>query len=351
MSLSLNRALGALAVVALFPVLQQDGAGFKVVKTIPVGGTGTSWDYALADAASHRLYVSHGTEAVVIDTDKDTVIARVTPAPGIHGIAVANDLNKGFTSNGRDTSVTVFDLKTFAALARIVVGGNNPDAIWYDDVSKRVFTMNAVGSLTAIDAVKNTAIGTIPLPGKPEFAQTDGKGLMFVTIETDPGQVSVIDTKAFKELKHYTLEGCAAPTGMAYDRKNNRVFNSCSDSKTLSVSDPTTGKVIVTIPMCTGTDAAAYDPDLHLVFASCSDGTMTVVRQDGPDKYTSLGNATTKAGSRTMAYDVRTHKAYLAAVDRQPRDPNAPPPAGGRGGRGPAAVPGSFHVLVLQQNK
>lgn len=322
----------------------QDGAGYKVIKKIPVGGTGTSWDYALADAPGHRLYVSHGTEAVIINTDNDSVIGRITPTPGIHGIAVANDLNRGFTSNGRDTSVTIFDLKTLATIATVKVTGTNPDAIWYDDVSKRVFTMNAIGSSTVLDAATGTVVATIKLPGKPEFAQTDGKGLIFINIESDTGQIVVIDTKAAKEVKHYLLPGCASPTGLAIDRKNNRLMSACDD--VMAVSDPATGKVVATIPICAGTDAAAFDPELHLAFASCSDGNMSVVRQDGADKYTSMGKAKTMPRSRTMAYDVRTHRAYLAAIEIGTADTTAG--RGGRGGRAPA-VPGSFQVIVLER--
>ncbi|HKS05939.1 MAG TPA: hypothetical protein VJR92_06465 [Gemmatimonadaceae bacterium] len=328
----------------------QDGGGFRIVKKIPVGGAGTSWDYTLADAPSHRLYVSHGTEAVVIDTERDSVIGRVSPTPGIHGIAVANELNRGFTSNGRDTSVTIFNLKTLEIIGVVKVTGLNPDAIWYDDVTKRVFTMNAAGSSTVIDAAKGEVVGTIPLPGKPEFAQTDGKGLIFITIETDTGQILVADAKAVKEVRRYSLDGCVRPRGLAIDRRANRLFSSCENS-VLVVSDLSAGKLVATIPICTGTDAAAYDPDLHLIFAPCSDGNMTVIRQDGADTYTSLGNAKTQLRSRTMAYDVRTHTAYLAAVDVGPAPPPDSAAAAGRGGRGRGApaIPGSFSVLVLKK--
>jgi hypothetical protein len=351
MSYSLRNYLAALvSLVAATQLAAQTGAGFQVTKKIPLGGAG-SWDYTLVDAASHRLYQSHGNEAVVINLDTDSVIGRVTPANGIHGIAVANEFNRGFTSNGRDTSVTIFDLKTFATIAVVKVTGTNPDAIWYDDVSKRVFTMNAAGSSTVLDAAKGTVVATIPLGAKPEFAQTDGKGLIYITLETDPGQIVVVDTKTAKEVKRYPLPGCDSPSGLAIDRMNTRLFSACGGTRTITVSDPTAGKVITTIPMCNGTDAAAFDPELHLIFGSCSDGHMTVVRQDGPDKYTSLGDANTQNRSRTMGYDPRTHKAYLAAVESAPVDPNAPPPPAGGRARGPAAVPNSFMVIVLEIKK
>jgi DNA-binding beta-propeller fold protein YncE len=324
----------------------QDAGGYKLVKKIPVGGEG-GWDYAFVDAANRRLYVSHATKAIVIDLDKDAVVGEVTPANGIHGIAIAPELNRGFTSNGRDTSVTIFDLKTLATIGTVKTTGANPDAIWYDDASKRVFTFNGTGkNATAIDAATGTVAGTIPLPGKPEFAQTDGKGLLFVNIETDTGQIVVIDTKAMKEVKRYWLPGCEGPSGLSYDRKNDRLFSVCGN-KQMAVSDPKAGKVVTLVPIGPGVDATNYDPELKLVFASNGgDGTMTVVKQEGADKYTVLGQATTQRGSRTMTLDPRTHKVYLAAVEYGP----APAPAtpGGRAGR-PPMVPGSFSVLVLDR--
>jgi DNA-binding beta-propeller fold protein YncE len=330
----------------LRPLLAQDAGGYHLTKKIPVGGDG-GWDYAFVDASAHRLYVSHGTKAVVIDLAGDSIIGEVAPANGIHGIAVATEMNRGFTSNGRDTTVTVFDLKTLATIGTVTVTGANPDAIAYDPVSKRVFTFNGRGSnATAIDAVTGQVQGTIPLPGKPEFAQIDGKGLLYVNIESDTGQIVVIDTKAMKEVKRYWLTGCAGPSGLALDRANTRLFSVC-DNKVMAVSDPGTGWVITTLPIGPGVDAAAFDPGTRLVFASNGgDGTLTVVHQDSPDKYTVLGNAATQRGSRTMALDTRTHKIYLSAAEFGP----APPPStpGGRPGR-PPIVPGSFAVLVLER--
>ncbi|MBI3568929.1 MAG: YncE family protein [Gemmatimonadetes bacterium] len=332
-----------LAAAALSTASAQNAAGYHVTKKIPIGGEG-GWDYALVDAAARRLYVSHATKAVVIDLATDAIIGEVTPANGIHGITLAPEFNRGFTSNGRDTTVTIFDLKTLKTIGSVKVTGGNPDAIWYDDVSKRVFTFNGSGkNATAIDAAKGTVVATIPLGEKPEFAQNDGKGSMFVNLESDTGQIVVIDTKAAKETKRYWLPGCEGPSGLAIDRKNNRLFSVCGN-KVMAVSNPATGKVVAMVPICAGPDAASFDAETRTVFASCGGGVMTVVKQESADQYTPLGDAATQRSARTMAYDAKTHRGYLPAAEFGP----APTPAqpGGRAGR-PPMVPGSFAILIV----
>jgi len=345
-SLDISLALAALALMFVSPAAAQDAGGYHLIKKIAVGGEG-GWDYAFVDPSAHRLYVSHGTKAVVIDLKTDSVIGEVTPANGIHGVAVAPKFHHGFTSNGRDTSVTVFDLATLKTVGTIHVTGANPDAILYDDASERLFTFNGRGAnATVIDAAGNTVVGTIPLPGKPEFAQADGKGLVFVNIETDTGQIVVIDAKAMKEVRRYWLPGCQEPSGLAYDKKHNRLFSVCGNA-VMAVSDPVAGTVVATVPIGPGVDATAFDPGTGLVFASNGgDGTLTVVKQDGADQYAVLGNAPTQRGSRTMALDTRTHRVYLSAAEFGAAP--APTTPGGRPGRAPM-VPGSFSVLVLDR--
>ncbi len=324
---------------------QPPAAGYHLVKTIPVGGDG-GWDYLAVDAAARRLYVSHATKLVVIDIDRDTVIGEIADTPGIHGVTFAPALGRGYTSNGRDSTVTIFDLKTLAVISRVKVTGANPDAIHFDARSNRVFTFNGrSNNATALDAATGAVVATIALAGKPEFAQTDGKARLFVNIETDPGQLQVLDTKSLKVTRTYTLAGCDGPSGLAYDRATDRLFSVCGNS-VLAVSNPTTGKVVVLIPIGAGVDAASFDPATKLLFASNGgDGTMTVIRQVSADKYTPLGNAATLRGSRTMALDPKSHRVYLASVKygptpeattAQPR-PRAP------------VVPGSFSVLVLDR--
>ncbi|MEO8031925.1 MAG: YncE family protein [Gemmatimonadota bacterium] len=347
MSNSLLRALSFAALVGLAgSASAQTAAGYHLTKKIAIGGDG-GWDYSLVDPAMHRLYVSHGTRAVVIDLSDDSVIGEVTPANGIHGIAVAPDLHRGFTSNGRDTTVTIFDLKTLATIGSVTVTGTNPDAIVYEPVSRRVFTFNGRSSnATAFDGATGTIAATIPLPGKPEFAQVDGNGLIYVNIESDTGQIVVLDARSLKEVKRYWLTGCSEPSGLALDRINTRLFSVC-DNQVMAVSDPMSGRVIRLLPIGPGVDAAAFDPVTKFAFASNGgDGTLTVIHQDAPDTYTVLGNAATQRGSRTMALDPATHLVYLSAAEFG----EAPPPAtaGGRPGR-PPMVPGSFAVLVMSQ--
>lgn len=341
----LQRALSALILIAApaLGALAQDAAGYRVVKKIPVGGEG-GWDYA--NVEGNRLYVSHATKLVVIDLSKDSVVGEVPNTLGIHGAAIATDLGRGFTSNGRDTTITIFDLKSLEKLGSVKATGANPDAIHYDAATKRVFTFNGRGqNATAIDAATGTVLGTIPLGGKPEFAQTDGKGQLFVNIETDTGQIVVIDTRTLKETKRYWLVGCGGPSGLAYDRRNNRLFSVCGN-KVMAVSDPSSGRIVAMVPIGPGVDAAAYDAETRLVFASNGgDGTLTVVKQDSPDAYTVLGNVPTQRGSRTMALDPKTHRIFLASVEFGPTPPAL---ADGRPARAPM-VPGSFAILVLEK--
>lgn len=320
-------------------------AGYRVVKTIPVGAEG-GWDYATIDAAARRLYVSHATRMVVIDIDRDTVVGELKDTPGIHGIALAPALQRGFTSNGRDSSVTIFDLKTLAVLGRVKVTGANPDAIHFDAATKRVFTFNGrSANATALDATTGNVVGTIALAGKPEFAQTDGRGRLFVNIETDPGQIQVIDTRTLTVTATYTLTGCDGPSGLAYDRATDRLFSVCGN-RTLAVSNPTKGAMVITVPIGPGVDAVSYDASEKLLFASNGgDGTMTVIKQAGADRYTVLGNAATRVGSRTMTLDPVTHRAYLATVQYGP----TPAPTAEQPRPRAPVVPGSFAILVLDR--
>ncbi len=333
-----------LALAGVSPQLEAQGAsGYHLARKIAVGGDG-GWDYALVDG--DRLYTSHATKMVVIDLQHEKVVGEVPNTNGIHGIAVAPALGRGFTSNGRDTTVTIFDLKSLATIGTVKVTGANPDAIHFDAATGRVFTFNGRGeNATAIDAKSGSVVGTIPLPGKPEFAQSDGKGMLYVNIESDTGQIVVIDTKALKEVKRYWLPGCAEPSGLALDGAHTRLFSVCGNSQ-MAVSDPSTGKVITLVPIGPGVDAAGYDADKKLVFASNGgDGTLSVVRQDSPDHYSLVENVKTQRGSRTMALDPKTHRVYLASAEFGTAP--APTTPGGRPGR-PPMIPGSFAILVVE---
>jgi len=314
---------------------------YHVLNKIAVGGEG-GWDYLTLDAAARRLYVSRGTRVVVIDVDSGKTVGEIPGTEGVHGIALAPDLHRGFTSNGRSSTVTTFDTGTLAVLGSVKATGDNPDAIIYDPASHRIFTFNGRGkNATAIDAATATVAGTIPLDGKPEFAAADGKGRVFVNIE-DKNEVSVIDARALKVEKTWPIPSCDEPSGLAMDRKNGRLFTVCHN-RSMAVLDAETGRVVASVPIGDGVDAAAWDPATSLAFASNGDGTLTVVKQDSPDAYHVVENAPTQKSARTMALDEKTHRVFLAAAEFG--DPPAPTAEQPR--PRPPMVPNSFTILVL----
>ena len=316
-------------------------AHYHVLDRIAVGGDG-GWDYLTLDAAARRLYVSRGTRVVVLDVDSDKTVGEISGTEGVHGIALAPDLHRGFTSNGRSSTVTIFDMGTLAVVGSVKATGDNPDAIIYDPASHRVFTFNGRGrNATAIDAAAGTVAGTVALDGKPEFAAADGKGRVFVNIE-DKNQVTVIDSRALRVEKSWPIPSCDEPTGMALDRKNGRLFVVCH-SRIMAVLDAETGRAVASLPIGDGVDAAAWDPSTSLAFASNGEGTLTVVKQDGPDAYHVVENAATQKSARTMALDEKTHRVFLAAAEF-----GAPPAATPEQPRPRAPmVPNSFTILVL----
>lgn len=347
--MSLTRPVAALA--AFLIALPVAGAqNYRVVKEIPVGGPG-GWDYIAVDTSHDRLYVSHASHVVVIDLKKDSVIGDIANTRGVHGTAFAPEFNRGFTTNGADTSVTIFNLTTLAEIARVKVTGRNPDALWYEPVTKRVFTFNhSGGNATAIDAATGTVVGTIPLKGAAvEAGVSDARGHVFVNLE-DSNEIMEFDGTSLAVLHTWSIAPCEAPTGLAIDKKNNRLFAGCADNSMIAVIDAATGKVTTTIPAGAGIDAISFDPVTNLVFSSNGGGgTMTVAHQDGADKYTVVATVPTRPRSRTMTIDPKTHKAYMAFATYQAPDSAAAAAAAGRGrGRGAVMVPNSFGVLVLE---
>jgi DNA-binding beta-propeller fold protein YncE len=342
-SIRLLISLGALALALMvFPLQQQWAAppkegssGYHAAKTIAVGGD-EGWDYIAADSDARRLYVSHGSRVVVLDADSGAVTGEIPDTPGVHGIAIASDLGRGFTSNGRANTVTIFDLKTLKTLGT-VKAGTNPDAIVYDAGTKRVFTMNGRSQdATAIDAASGTVEGTLALGGKPEFAVADGKGRIFVNIE-DKSELVEFDPQKLSVLHRWPLAPCQEPSGLAMDQKNRRLFTGC-DNKMMAVVDADTGKVIATAAIGEGVDANGFDPSTNFAFASNGEGTLTVVHEDSPDKFTVVDNVPTKRSARTMTLDLKTHNIYLPAADF---DTAAP---GERRGK---MKPSSFVVLTV----
>jgi len=317
------------------------GSGYHVVKRLPVGGEG-GWDYLTADAAARRLYVTRGTHVMVLDLDSDKVVGDIPNLSGVHGVALAPELGRGFISNGRSSEVTVFDLKTLKVLATVKSTGENPDAILYDPFSKRVFAFNGrSGNATVFDASSNAVAGTIPLGGKPEFATTDLNGRVFVNIE-DKSQVVAIDAMKLTAAPPWPLAPCEEPSGMAIDRKAHRLLVGCGN-KMAAVVDCATGKVVGTPPIGEGVDANGFDPGTSLGFSSNGSGTLTVLSADASGTFTVLDNVPTERGARTMALDEKTHQIYLATAKFNP----AAAPTAEQPHPRPTPVPGSFVLLVV----
>jgi DNA-binding beta-propeller fold protein YncE len=331
------RKLLALAVVlpfALLPYVLSAASGYHILNEIKIGGDG-GWDYLIVDSAARRLYVSHATHVVVVDVDRNAVVGDIPDTPGVHGIALAPELNKGFISNGRGNNVTIFDLKTLKATGTVATE-MNPDAIRYDARSGRVFAFNGRSrSATAIDAKTGMAVATIMLPGKPEFAQADGRGHVYVNIE-DTNEIAEIDAAKATMTKKYALTGCDGPSGLAMDTKGRRLFSVCGN-RVMAISDPDRGVVVATVPIGAGPDGVVFDPGPGYAISSNGDGTMTIVAQSG-GKYEVVENVATERGARTIALDEKTHRVYT------PTATAGQAPTGG--GRAPF-LPDSFKVLVV----
>ena len=322
------------------PKKAQTSSGYHLLKKIKIGGEG-GWDYVFDDSKDHRLYVSHAAKVVVIDTDKDTIVGEIPNTNGVHGTAVAEKLGRGFTSNGRDNSVTIFDLKTLKTLDTVKVG-ENPDSIIYDAATRRIFTFNGRSSnATAIDAASGKVIGTIALGGKPEFAVSDGKGTIFVNIE-DKSEVVAFDPNKLEVKNRWSIAPGEEPSGMAFDPQTRRLFVVCANEKMI-VLNADNGKIIADLPIGEGTDAAAFDPKTKLAFSSNGAGTLTVVREDKGDKFTIVENVPTQRGARTMTLDAKTGKVYLPTAEFGA----TPAPTAERPHPRPSIVPNSFVILVF----
>jgi hypothetical protein len=310
-------------------------SGYHVIKTVPVPGD-EGWDYILVDADARRVYISHGSHVVVMNADTYAIEGDIPDTPGVHGIAVASDLNRGFVSAGRANSATIFDLKNLKTLSKVNTG-TNPDAIIYDSASKHVFTFNGRSKdATAINAADGAVAGTIAVGGKPEFAVADGKGSVFVNIE-DTNELVQLDSQSLKEMHRWPLAPCKSPSGLAGDLKSRRLLAVCDD-KVSAVVNADTGKVVATPAICDGPDAAAFDPASSYFFASCGDGNLTVIKEDSADKYSVVENVPTKKTARTMGLDLKTHNIFLPSAEF---DPPAP---GERRGK---MKPGSFAIIVV----
>lgn len=323
------------------PARAADGP-YKQSKIIPIGGEG-GWDYLSVDPAARRLYVSHATKVVVIDLDKETVVGEVAPTPGVHGLAVAADLGKGFVSDGQESKAAMVDLKTLQITSKVETGAN-PDCILYEPQHKEVYTFNGRGkSATVFDAVTGAVKATISLPGKPEFAVVDVQaGRIYNNIE-DTNQVVAIDTATHTVAATWPIAPGEEASGMAIDLVNHRLFIGCSN-KMMVMLDSTNGKILSTLPIGAGVDANAFDPGTGLAFASSSDGTLTVAKVDAAGKLALVQTLATPPRSRTMTLDPASHRLYVATADYKPGAPGAD----GKPAR-PQMVAGSFRVVVYSR--
>src|SRR5579863_969086 len=327
----------ALATLAAAPTPQN--SGYHLLKKLVLGGDG-GWDYLSADPGSHRLFISRGAHIMVVDAD-GTVVGDIPNLQGTHGAQIVPELGRGFSSNGRSNSVTIFDLNTLAPISEVKLPmADGPDGFMYDPASKSVFVFNARShDATAVNAKTGEVAGTVPLGGKPEAATADGAGHAFVNIE-DKAQLVEFDSKEYKVLNTWALPTCEEPTGMAIDTVHKGLFIGCH-SKVMLVADYT-GKVVASMPIGQGVDAATFDPATQLAFASCGDGTITVAHEDSPDKYSVVETIATQRGARTMALDIANHRVFTVTSDFGPPPAATPENPNPR----PTQIPGTFTLLI-----
>jgi len=306
------KALALFATSILFASSVLAADGYKIIKKISIPGQG-GWDYLTVDEANRRLYVSHGTQVEVLDVDSGEVVGKVAPTPGVHGIAIANDVGRGFVSNGQSDSVTIFDLKTLKSLSE-VPAGKKPDGIIFDPATSRVFAFNGgSNSATAIDAASGKVAGTINLGGGPEFAAADGNGFVYDNLE-DESQVVKIDSRNLKVVDRWPTAPCSSPSSMAIDREHRRLFVGCR-SKVMAVFNLDTGKVITTLPIGDHVDASAFDPATSLILNSNGEGTISIFHEDSPDQYSAVETVKTLPRAKTMALDPKTHQLFLSTAE------------------------------------
>jgi DNA-binding beta-propeller fold protein YncE len=313
--------------------IQPGHSGYHLVKTITVGGT-EGWDYVTMDSASRRLFIGRDDHIDVVDVDAGTVVGKVAGLSHTHGMVLAPEFGRGYTSDGDANTSTIVDLKTLKKIGAVKTG-KDPDSFVYDDVNKRVFIMNSAGNdATAINAADGTVAGTVALEGQPEAAVVDGKGNVFVNI-TDKDEVVEFDGKTLKVLHRWPLAPGVGPSGLAIDEKNRRLFSVCDNQK-LVVMDADTGKVIATPGVGAGTDASLFDPETGNAFASAGgSATLTVVHEDSPDRFHMIDNVPTQSGARTMALDAKTHNVLLVTARH------------GHGATHALVLPNTFVVLVV----
>ena len=314
-------------------------SGYHLIKRVKLGGAG-GWDYLEVDPATHRLFISRATHVIVVDPDQGKVIGEVPDTQGVHGIAFANEFNKGFTTNGRTSNSTIFDLASLKAIGDAPTE-KGPDGLIYDPFSKRAFSFNGeANSSTAIDAASGKVAGSVALGGGPEFAASDNKGNIFVNLE-DKSALVKFDAKTLQVESTWPLAPCESPSGLAIDAAHEILVVGCRN-KLMTFVDGNSGKVLGTVPIGQGVDANRFDPVTGYAFASCGDGTLTIAHEDSPTNFTLVESIQTQRGARTMALDYATHTVYLVTAELGSAPPSTPENPHPR----PTIVPDTFTLLV-----
>lgn len=317
-------------------------ADYHIVKSIQVGGEG-GWDYLEPDPIGRRLYISHEKHVVVIDMDTLKVVGDVPDSPGMGGVTFSRELNRGFTANGDEDAVGVFELSTLKPIAKWKATGRRPNQIAYEPLTQRVFSFNSTGrNITVFDAKTGNVLSTLEVDGRTEFYAMDGKGMIYDSLQ-DQATIIAIDARMMKVVATYPLAPHAQPAGTTMDPRTRRIFVACR-SKSFLVLDADTGKILATLPIGERNDAAKFDPGTQLAFASNGDGTLAIVHEDSPDQFTLAQTVKTEYGARTMAVDTQTHRVFMPSANWGP----APAPTPDNPNPRRPMVPGSFHVLVLE---
>jgi DNA-binding beta-propeller fold protein YncE len=328
--------VSVMASAAASPAAEAQTAGYTLTKQYPLPGDG-GWDYLEFDKVGHRLFITHGTHVIVIDPKTGALLGDIPGTPHVHGVALAPDLGRGFISAAGDTMIHIFDLKTLKPLGTAKADSDD-DAMLYDPKTHYAVSLNGdAGSATVIDGATGRLVGTVALPGKPEFGVSDGRGMVFANIE-DKSLLVAIDLATLKVVRQWPLAPCESPSGLAIDAPHHRLFSGCHN-KLMAISDADAGKVVATVPIGARVDANRFDAGTGTAFSSNGDGTLTVVHEDGPDKYTELGTVQTLLGARTMALDPDTHTIYLVTAKFAPAV----------GNERPKPLPGSFTLLVVER--
>jgi DNA-binding beta-propeller fold protein YncE len=323
------------------PVASQStgSSGYHLIKKVNLGGTG-GWDYLEVEPATHRLFITRATHVIAVDPDQGKILGDIPNTQGVHGIAFANEFNKGFTTNGRTSDSTIFDLTSLKVLGNVQTDKDS-DAVIYDPFSKRVFTFNGdANTASAIDAASGQLVGTFPLGGGPEFGSSDGKGHIFVNLE-DKSSIVKFDAKTLKIENTWPLAPCESPSGLAIDAAHEILVVGCHN-RLMTFVDGNSGKVLGTVPIGQGVDANRFDPVTGYAFASCGDGTLTIAHEDSPTKFSVVEKIDTQRGARTMALDYTTHTVYLVSAEFGPAPAATPEHPRPR----PAILPDTFTLLI-----